>query len=498
MHCRTCNYPLWNLRARTCPECGAPFAPSDFEYVPNSVRFCCPHCDHPYLGAGAKGHLEPGHFQCLRCTHPVTIDEMVLRPGLGVEEKLTLPDTMPWLDRRARGRVRAWFQMIGKAISSPGQLIAATPPDSPLRQAWVFAVATTAVLLVAEDVIVAALCLAQGEGIGWLFDPWISPRDLPIPELLVTFLPGRIALALLLLWVWTLFAHAVLRLTGGTAFPYRRTCQALLYSAGAYLLCAASGWGVYAGAAWWAVSAALMLKRGQRVNSARAGLAAGALPALAVISVLNWSQVSRLWSSPQTTPWSLTLDAPTYQTSIVNVAVVSYASGHSGACPGHAIELALADRPNFSGVLPGPLFCNPGTKTTAAHVPLGDGTLDDFSTAGRSEQLLIVARVLRDVPSGVIAHRLGDFIFTYHGAPVATHDAQLWLVVMLPDPDANGPPRPRDAVFIGTLDYQVTQSTVAQLPALLAAQNSYRATLRMPPLPDLTTVTHDHPAVAPP
>lgn len=27
MRCKRCDYPLWNLRDRKCPECGKPFAP---------------------------------------------------------------------------------------------------------------------------------------------------------------------------------------------------------------------------------------------------------------------------------------------------------------------------------------------------------------------------------------------------------------------------------------------------------------------------------------
>ena len=59
MHCRNCEYALWNLTTRECPECGTAFRPSEYEFVPQSVRFCCPHCDHPYYGTGEKGHIEP-------------------------------------------------------------------------------------------------------------------------------------------------------------------------------------------------------------------------------------------------------------------------------------------------------------------------------------------------------------------------------------------------------------------------------------------------------
>ena len=31
MRCKTCDYPLWNLTTRVCPECGTPFLPSQFD-----------------------------------------------------------------------------------------------------------------------------------------------------------------------------------------------------------------------------------------------------------------------------------------------------------------------------------------------------------------------------------------------------------------------------------------------------------------------------------
>ena len=74
-------------------------------------------------------------------------------------------------------------------------------------------------------------------------------------------------------------------------------------------------------------------------------------------------------------------------------------------------------------------------------------------------------------------------------------DPQLWIVVMLPDPDVNGPPNANDPIYLATADYSVTQTTFGQLPAQIKQQNQHRATLNLPPLPDLTTVTHAKPAV---
>ena len=42
-----------------CPECGRPFRPSDHEFVPNAVRFCCPECDQDYYGTGHHARAPP-------------------------------------------------------------------------------------------------------------------------------------------------------------------------------------------------------------------------------------------------------------------------------------------------------------------------------------------------------------------------------------------------------------------------------------------------------
>ena len=88
-------------------------------------------------------------------------------------------------------------------------------------------------------------------------------------------------------------------------------------------------------------------------------------------------------------------------------------------------------------------------------------------------------------------------MFTYHGATLSPVDSNLWVVVMLPDPAVNPTPGPSDSIHIGMGGYQVTEVTFGELPELLKKQNQHRASLKLPPLPDLTTITHDKPAVAP-
>ena len=72
MRCPTCDYSLWNLTAKACPECGGTFSTRDFEFVPNTVRFGCPHCNQSYYGTGPRGYLEPDVFDCVSCGRRVS------------------------------------------------------------------------------------------------------------------------------------------------------------------------------------------------------------------------------------------------------------------------------------------------------------------------------------------------------------------------------------------------------------------------------------------
>ncbi len=492
MHCRNCDYALWNITSRECPECGTAFRPSDYEFVPQSLRFCCPHCDHPYFGTGDKGHIEPQSFACLRCGRPVSMDEMVLRPGLGVEEQFTRPDTMPWLDRRVRGRVRAWFQMIGKGLTAPGQLITATPPDSPVLQAWVFALVCTTIFIIPGSslhlffrFIFAVRSVMGGAGLGWA----------TVPVYALAILAGVVVCSMLVVLLWTFVTHGVLRVTGRVEHGYRRTCQALLYSAGANVFTAVPCFGLLVGSTWWAVSAILMLRRAQGVSGTRAAFAAGALPGLALAGWFGMYVLAFIL--PMTAMARIApglAGSPGYQTSAINSALMTYRS-EQGGDPQHAIELVLTRSARMAaGAGSTSLFCDPSSKTTAADVPVGDDTLAGFDNASRATQLSTVGKVMEAVPEGIVAHRLGDFVFTYHGATGAW-DPQLWSVVMLADPDVNGPPKGTDLVVIGTAGMGMTETTAGELPALLKEQNAYRATLGLPPLPDLATVTHGRPGV---
>ena len=137
MRCRNCDYPLWNLPARACPECGDPFAPSEFEFKPGAVKYCCPDCQQEYYGTSRKGHLRPSSFECVQCKRQLEMDEMVLLPAEGWDERVVVSHSAPWT-RQDIGHVRRWFATVGWSYVRPGDLIAGIPVDKGLGQSWAF------------------------------------------------------------------------------------------------------------------------------------------------------------------------------------------------------------------------------------------------------------------------------------------------------------------------------------------------------------------------
>ena len=144
MRCRTCGYSLWNLAARECPECGASFRPSDFEFVPGTVRFCCPHCRRDYYGTDDRGQLSPRAFSCEQCGAAIDMDGMLLLPAEGLTDADTEPGVMPWLERGRRGLVKSYLGTVGLAMVRPARLMRGVPMSASVGEAMVFGVATSA------------------------------------------------------------------------------------------------------------------------------------------------------------------------------------------------------------------------------------------------------------------------------------------------------------------------------------------------------------------
>ena len=483
MKCTHCEYRLWNLASRQCPECGTPFRPSEHSFVPNSVQFCCPHCEQPYYGTGPQGHLLPRSFDCVQCGRHVDMDEMVLRPAPGVDEEQTSPRRNPWIDRTSLSVIGDWARTVGLALVKPGQLMQRTPPTSTAIDGFWFVLIT--------HVVVATF----GIGGFWLFAVLMSQGVAPggSATALAVMAPcaGSLCATLVMLAVffviWGPAAHLLLRVTGDTAYPVRRTYQALFYSYGANIWSGIPCFGAYFGWIWWMVSAVLMLRTAQKVSGLRATIAVLAWPGL-LLSGLVVMYGLVFWSM-----WgTMSAYSGTEDIAYVQYGLQSYASAHSGKMPDHALRLVADDHlDTYDLVLA-------TSMTDTPDIPVGNGDVDDFYGQPASVQEQLIQASLAGLPAEAVAYRLGDCVFIH--PPVGLQEVQprLWVVMMCADPDTMAWGDPLDnELWVLQADGSITSVAPVQLDDELQSQNFIRMRDGLPPLPDPRLITHDQPGLPP-
>jgi hypothetical protein len=495
VRCRTCGYSLWNLAVRQCPECGTSFRPSDFEFVPGTVRFSCPHCRCDYYGTGDRGQLSPRAFSCEQCGAAIDMDGMLLRPAEGLSDADTEPGVMPWLERRRRGLVKSYLGTVGLALVRPARLMRGVPQSASVGEALVFGVATSALAF-----LIGSALPSVGYW-GWTAFVWGWTPEFWEVFWLFVWLVFALFMVTGIIPIWALFAHGVLRLTGGSRYTVDRTLQALGYSAGANVLSVIPLIGPVLGWLWWSISAVAMVSSGQKVKPVRGFVAVYALPLVLVLVGLGAAGLATWWARTTLTtgPGGQAWSAQQFRAEAVHNGVLANAFRRDGVGPPLALDLIPAEN-LATWTHGGPVarvFCHPDTMTTLDDIPVGDGTLRTFSAMSPARQRETIRALVAEMPDNVIAHRVGDYVFTYHGATLYGRDPKLWVVVMLPDPDVNGVPNPSDMVLVGTGAYRdpLVAMDYSDLADELEAQNDYRATLGLPPLPDLLTVTHGNPAV---
>jgi hypothetical protein len=474
MRCKSCNYRLWGIRGRECPECGTRFLPSEFEFVPNSVRFCCPHCQQDYYGASPSGHLEPRAFQCVSCAQPIQMDEMTLFPTAGLREEQTQVEQMPWLERGEIGFLRGWFRTVWMGMLSPTRLVALTPRESSAGSAFWFATLTAGVATIFGMLPFLIFPFAMGtfgRGPGMVAGLFAVAVSLAWPALFVG--------------IWGAFAHAVLSVTGKRDSDAWRTYQAMCYSAGPGVLTAVPCMGFYllpVAWIWWSISAINMLRAAQRVSGLRATAAVLCFPVLActgltlLITLVVVPQIKNATSAAMQSSRQANLSALAF-------GLIQHAKGNGGKGPSHMIELAAT-----GSISPYEL----SNALDSTGVPVGSGTLQDFIDASLQRQTSIAKSVAASLPPNVIAHRLGDYVFTYHGIDFNKADRRLWVIVLAPAKQK----KPPQTMHVALADGTTMSFPAASLAKELTDQNSLRAKKGLPPLPDPSTVTHTKPAVA--
>jgi len=279
MQCQGCGYPLWSIAGRTCPECGRDFQPSDFTFTVNAVRFCCPHCDIAYYGTDEHGQLVPRAFTCVQCHQPIDVDQMVIRPREDLEStRVPVVEDMPWLDRSGRGLLRRLFGTIGLSMGNPGRIMRATPADTPAVTALIFALVMHLIAFGFGAVLPVSILML------------LEAPDYDDVMIMLTVVGAVVAGLLLLVVVWGGIVHGILLMTGGAAYPLRRTYQAMLFSSGPVIVAAVPCFGPYmlywAAVIWWSISAILMLMIGQKVSGVRAALAVLGVPLVLILGTL--------------------------------------------------------------------------------------------------------------------------------------------------------------------------------------------------------------------
>jgi hypothetical protein len=480
MRCKTCDYPLWQLTSRQCPECGSPFRPSDFEFTLNSVRFCCPHCEQAYYGTGAKGHLEPRMFACVGCAKTIDMDDMMLQPTEGVREEQTRVTVVPWVERRERGWFTSFFVTMGMAIGNPKRTIEAVPEGSPASRAfWYMAIH------VALQIVLSGMPFV----VGIFFIGAFVMRGGGAPFGFIAAFAGCAVLAPLMIVVGALVSHGVLRLTGQTAAGFGRTMHAICYSAGNNFLMAVPCIGAYLlcvpGVLWWGITAGFMLASAQKVRGWRAALAVTA-PILIVFGCVIGGVVIFVVGVQRSVATTMA-SMPGMGSSFSRIdqaadRMAQILGGTSGAGmangpqrPKHPAELLM----NYSAQ-PAE-FLLPGSASDTRRARVQDEPLNKYQFSFGADSGTLRGKLSADPGAGTAACRVGDFVFTYGDHPKTGADRELWLAIGWPDPDMN-PNDPPEVALVRAGDHaQIVKQ--AEFDGLLAKQNELRAAGGLAPIP---------------
>lgn len=491
MHCKTCEYPLWNIAPRTCPECGEPFLPSQFEFRRGTVQFQCPHCRQPHFGLGEGGHLEPQAFACGGCGRVIHEDETILLPADGLTDEDTQVRRLPWIERERLGTLRALWAMAKTTIMAP-QSISRGLPDPPRPgPAWRYAVAVT---FVSAVISVVPLLLLYGGMAIFAFGP-ISVLFILLGWLAV----GALAVIgiMLLVLLWTLVTHAVLRISGPTARGFAGTFEVMHYSAGVQAINAIPCVGQFIGSLvliWWAVVAIVVLKSSQKVSGLRAAAAVLTVP-LVVIAVsvplgIYAFNTLRAAANAAIAQAQAAQGAPSASRPDAIDAVASamrdYALQGDGKGPPHVTKLFA------SGALRAEDVLARGSKGTIPTTQAGGAVLIIYEIGEPALKSDSANLAVMMMGPDAVAYRVGDHLFCDRGIDYRAADPRLWTVIRSFDPDHN--PTPDTFFAAGRVDGTVVEFSSAEAFELaLREQNELRAANGLKPLPDPATITANAP-----
>lgn len=477
MRCKQCDYPLWGLESRTCPECGTGFRPSEFDLVPNSIRFLCPHCRQPYYGTTERGHLDPPAFDCVRCGAAVEMDAMVLEPREGVHEDRTQQAINPWLNRPKISARKAFWKTVGMSMGTPARLARSTPIESSGTRAFGFFAVVIAIVCVLGMLPVVALMIAgliaglssSSGGVLGAMSVGVGMVFLVPPLLLVVAF-----------FAWGLVTQVLLVFLGGGPTRIGSTYKSVAYGAAPLVVGAIPCMGMYTlpvGVVWWGVSSAIMMAAMHRIAWWRAALAHG----LAGVVVFGVPIGGLMWLS--NSRWSFGSQASAAQ--VAAQSLQSHLASRTGPPSQHFHCMDVFPNPWIPGDLEwlGDETINASTVSIAGH------PLHSFATLSPQVRAPIEADLRAGMlPSGV--HRIGHVVLTYNGVDViAPQGPDLWIAIVWPDPDEpsatfSSPPTVAVVLASGVMQ----DFDLASFPAALAQQNADRRALGIPEIPDPATV----------
>ncbi|QYK48540.1 MAG: hypothetical protein KF838_01485 [Phycisphaeraceae bacterium] len=425
MFCKVCNYALWNLKDRTCPECGTGFAPSQFRFTPNSIRFLCPHCAQQYYGTSRVGHLVPDDFTCVSCQHQIRMDEMILVPAAGIDERKTRARGNPWIERAGRPTIRDWLHTTVLSMGTPAALILATSPSTRLSRTLGYA-ALTAALASATSVILPFVTLA----------PFLLPFGINAKGwfALLVWVVG-VACSGLLMYVAVPIAaaasHLVLR-GGKPAGTLRTTIHAAAISSGSNIFWGVPVFGFMTGPVgmiWWGVSFSVMLRVAHKVTKTRAAIAGMLVPVAIMLAFAAAMAVAIFFSVRAATTAIGTLSTSAQ----ADVAAVSLALRDAAAEDGrerHLGSLFLEGKVTIADLL-GDNF-----SSTSAVIAGGVDLAPIISAASETERQSLISTLDASLTPDIIAYRVGDII-VIRDIPEPPPDPHLWLAAVSLEPTAN-------------------------------------------------------------
>jgi hypothetical protein len=303
---------------------------------------------------------------------------------------------------------------------------------------------------------------------------------------------------LVLATLWALLTHGLLKISGSTQGGLGRTMLAFFYSSGVNIIMIVPCIGPYCGGyfiwIWWMVSAILMVMEGQKVSGLRATLCVGVGPVLGVLALVGYivliaTLVGGAFRSMGTVSGGNNY-APVSEASALHSSIMAYAAAHNGQGPTHAIELlpdTYATAANFA-------MWQIGHDEASVTLPNSNTSLDAFQYLPPNRMQLMAQSIAQGQPATLVAHRMGDVVFTYHSMNLNAVDPQLWIAIIDPDPDQpNSGPWP-GLVSMAILADGTAMPILQNSPGMIQRQNALRAQYGLPPLPDPSTVTNALPA----